>query len=200
LAEIIESPDVQYAEIRHGDDLREIALRELGTAERWLELITINELIPPYIASARSKGVLKYGDLIKLPAAVSSISAIIAPELVFGIDLSVDNGNLGVFDGDFSVKKGVPNLIQALQHHIVVGKRELPFHPTYGCYVRTLSGKVNGETAGQLAAFYVKSAILEDSRVQYIQSCEAEMVGDRIGVKAIVNPISGSAVSVGATV
>ena len=55
-------------------------------------------------------------------------------------------------------------------------------------------GAMNGPIAGQLAAFYVKSALIEDSRVDYVSSCTATVIGDVINVNATVVPISGKPV------
>lgn len=188
----VQAPNVRFAEILHGDDLRIVALRELGTAERWLELANLNGLRHPFIAASASDGVLAYGDLIQIPAPVSTISANNDAAGVFGVDLLVVGGNLDVGDaGDFDLAPGVACLVQALRHRIVVDKRELAFHPEFGCYVRSLLGKTNGPTAGQLAAFYVKSALLEDERVDAVPTCTAEVVGDQIRVTAVVTPISG---------
>lgn len=188
------APNVRYVEIRYGDDLRRIALREMGNASKWLDLVVLNDLRPPYIAEEASVGVLAYGDQIMLPSPVSTLSASTDPAGVYGVDLLVSGKKLRVVDGDFSVVSGLPNLWQALVHHITVEKRELAFHPSFGCYVRSLLGKVNGPTAAQLAAFYVKSAILEDSRVASVPSCDAVVLGDQIRVTANVQPISGKPV------
>lgn len=188
------APNVRYVEIRYGDDLRRIALREMGNASKWLDLVVLNDLRPPYIAEEASAGVLAYGDQIMLPSPVSTLSASTDPAGVYGVDLLVSGKKLRVVDGDFSVVSGLPNLWQALVHHITVEKRELAFHPSFGCYVRSLLGKVNGPTAAQLAAFYVKSAILEDSRVASVPSCDAVVLGDQIRVTANVQPISGKPV------
>lgn len=188
------APNVRYVEIRWGDDLRRIALREMGTASKWLDLVVLNELRPPYIAEVASAGVLAYGDQIMVPSPVSTISANTDPAGVYGVDMLVSGKKLRIENGDFAVVSGVANLAQALVHHVTVEKRELAFHPSYGCYVRSLIGKVNGPTAAQLAAFYVKSAILEDSRVASVPSCDAEVLGDQIRVTANVQPISGKPV------
>jgi hypothetical protein len=189
-----DAPNVRYAEVRYGDDLRRIALRELGSASKWLDLVVLNGLKPPYIADTGSQGVLAYGEQIKIPAPASTISASVDPAYVYGVDVLVTQKKLRVENGDFAIVSGVANFSQALSHRVVVEKRELAFHPSYGCYVRSLLGRVNGPTAGQLAAFYVKSSLLEDSRVSVIQSCVAEVVGDQILVTANVQPISGKAV------
>lgn len=193
----VQAPGVRYAEIQYGDDLRIVALRELGTAERWLEVANLNGLRYPYIADVASDGVLAYGDLVQIPSPVSSISANNDPAGVYGVDLLVTSGNLTVDDmGDFNLVSGVPCLVQALRHHVTVDKKELAFHPEFGCYVRSVLGRSNGPTAGQLAAFYVKSALLEDERVDAVQSCDAEVVGDQIRVTAVVNPITGRPVDI----
>lgn len=191
------APNVRYVDVLYGDDLRRIALRELGDASLWLDLVTINGLRPPYIAEAASAGVLAYGDQIAIPAPVSIISADTDADAVYGSDLLLSNRRLLVDGGDFVLVSGVGNLRQALGLHIMVEKRELMFHPEFGCYVRSLIGKSNGPVSGQLAAFYVKSALLEDERVDRVLSCVAEVVGDQIKVEAKVAPITGKPVDVG---
>lgn len=188
-----EAPGVRLAETRHGDTLQRIALRELGDAGRWVELAELNGLRPPYITDAAlvRAGVLAYGASIKIPAPASIISASAEPRTVYGADLRLARGALGAQFGDLEILEGVPNFVQALQHRIVVGKRELGFHPEYGCHVRTLIGASNGPVSARLAAFYVRSALLEDERVDAVPSCVAEVLGDQIRVTATVVPVSG---------
>lgn len=186
--------NIRYVEIRYGDDLRKIALRELGDASKWLGLITLNGLKPPYVAAQASAGVLAYGDLIKVPAAVSSVSSDVDAADIYGVDVSVDKKKLVVVGGDFAIVSGLKNLTQAIARCIIVDKRELAFHPEYGCHVRSLLGAVNGPTAGQLAALYVKSSILEDDRILEVSSCVAEVLGDQISVSASVVPVTGKPV------
>lgn len=188
------APNVRYVDIQYGDTLQRIALRELGTAGKWAELIILNKLRPPYIAETASAGVLAYGDQLAIPAPGSSISAKTDPESVYGVDVAVTNKRLTVDGGDLAVVSGVKNLTQALSHHVVVDKKELAFHPKYGCHVRSLLGRMNGPSAGMLAAFYVKSALIEDSRVDSVLSCVATVVGDQISVDASVLPVSGKRV------
>lgn len=186
------APNVRYAQIRYGDDLRRVSLRELGDASLWLDLVVLNGLRPPYIADTASDGVLTYGDQIKIPVSVSLISASSSPSELFGTDLVVKRDRmLSVSNGDFDLVSGVQNLTQALRHHIMVEKRELAFHPDYGCYVKSLLGKVNSPTAGQLAAFYAKSAVLEDPRVSSVPSCTASVSGDSISIDGVVVSVAG---------
>lgn len=188
------APSVRYSDVRFGDTLQSIALREFGDASRWVELAVLNKLREPYVGEIASPTVLAYGDMIKVPSASSAVSADADPAFVYGIDILVRNGQLVADGDDFSVVSGVQNFVQALRHHIQVDKRELAFHPDFGCYVRSVIGSINGPTAGQMAAFYVKSALLEDERVDFVASCTAEVLGDQIKVFAVVHPISGKPV------
>lgn len=185
------APPVRYAEVHYGDTLQAIALRELGDASAWLDLVVLNGLKPPYVAARAALGVLAYGDVIQLPAGVSTISAEVLPADLYGTDVMVTGNQLPIANGDFLLVSGVPNLRAALGRRVLVEKRELAFHPEYGCYVRRLLGRVNGPTSGQLAAFYVKSALLEDERVRDVPSCDADIAGDQIRVNAVVLPITG---------
>ena len=107
------------------------------------------------------------------------------------LSLLLFSAALAVVNGDLAVVSGLANLHQALTLHVDVDKKELGFHPDFGCYVRSVMGAMNGPIAGQLAAFYVKSALIEDIRVNYVSSCTATVVGDVINVVATVIPISG---------
>ena len=186
-----EAPNVRYVTIDYGDDIKRIALRELGDASRWVSLVILNELKPPYIADKASNGVLTYGDSLKIPSSSSNILASADPVAVFGADIHLTGKKLTVTNGDIDTVAGLKNFTQALTLHIDVQTRELAFHPEFGCFVRSIIGNVNGPTSGQLAAFYVKSSILEDSRVSSITSCTATVSGDQISVDAVVVPISG---------
>lgn len=187
------APNVRHAQIHHGDSLQRVSLRELGDASRWVELVVLNELRPPYIAEGDKPGpgLLAPGDWIKIPAPGSGVSAELDAEAVLGADLLVEGGRLQAEDGDIALVSGVRNLSQALRHRVVVEKQELGFHPEFGCWVRSLLGDIGGARSARLAAFYVKSALSEDPRVQSIPSCVAELDGDRVLVRATVIPISG---------
>ena len=191
---VVNAPNVRYASIDYGDDIKRIALRELGDASKWVSLVILNELKPPYIADTPSSGVLSYGDQLKVPASASSVSAIDDPAEVYGTDIYLIGKRLSVSGGDVDVVTGLANFKQALTLHVDVDKRELAFHPEFGCFVRSVLGATNGPTAGQLAAFYVKSALLEDARVDSVPACLATITGDLIKIDATVIPISGKPV------
>lgn len=189
-----DAPSVRLAEVRHGDSLRRIALREMGTAAVWADLGVLNGLRPPYIVQTEAErvdGVLVAGDLIKLPAQSAYISATADPDAVFGRDLQIENGLLAVDGADLAIVGGMDNLLQALRNRISVVRRELAFHPDYGNYAPQLKGQKLSPAIAALAALYVKSALLEDDRVASVSSCVATVQGDELAVNAQVVPISG---------
>ncbi len=52
--------------IMRGDTLERIAQRELGDALRWIDIVVLNNLKPPYISDVRADGIRQYGDKILL--------------------------------------------------------------------------------------------------------------------------------------
>ena len=189
----IAAPAVRYVDVHYGDSLQRIALRELGDASRWLELIILNDLRPPYVVDPSQKGdrLVSPGDKIMVPAPGSSVSANLDVDAVLGRDLLLTNGRLSASNGDFAMASGIANLAQALSIRVSVDKRELGFHPEFGTWVRALLGDIGGQRSARLAAFYVQSALKEDPRVQSVDSCIATLDGDKIAVAATVTPVSG---------
>ncbi|MFZ4539665.1 hypothetical protein [Propionivibrio sp.] len=188
---------VRYVETNYGDTLQAIALRELGNSDRWLDLVWLNDLLPPFITddpTLAGPRVLLSGAKIALPMAESGISP---DELeTFGIDVALDKtGALAVADGDWQLESGFQNLKYALGRRIVTEKRIRGFTPEYGCWVSLLRGDKLGSAQLALAAFYVKSALLEDDRVKDVLSCIAVADGDAIKISATVQPIDGKDLS-----
>lgn len=61
----IPRPDfVREVRIQNNDILERIAQREYGDASRWVDLVVINNLKPPYISPDGGDGVLKPGQNI----------------------------------------------------------------------------------------------------------------------------------------
>lgn len=185
----------RFVEVLHGDTLQALALRELGSAARWAEIAHMNGLVPPYITADQAlerAGVLGYGDMLMVPAAVETVSADSDPDAVFERDCLLRKGALeddGA--GDFAVASGRENFRQALMHRVVTGPDELLFHPEYRCLIRRLIGAVNGPTFGLLAGEYVRAAISADPRVQSVPRVDVESSGDVIRVTVEVVPVAG---------
>lgn len=189
----------RYAETLYGDDLRRIALREMGDAAFWIDIANLNGLLPPYLTDDPAQvraGVLLSGSTILIPAPQLSAPLATDPTQVFGTDILLTDGRFSFVNGDLATVSGGQNFLEALRHRLQTSKRELLFHPTYGCFVDLLIGRGSGPTTDQLAAFYVKSALLEDARVAEVVNCVAEISGDTIRITADVVPIDGKLMAI----
>ena len=184
----------RLAEVRQGDTLQALALRELGDAAKWPLLIALNGLSPPYLTgdpALAGERVRLYGDLLVVPAAAAEVSAEAAPDLVFGVDAELRRGRLEAAEGDFALVSGRPNLRQALKHRLDTDLGELVFHPRYGCEVHRMKGQGGGATSAALAAAYVKGALLGDDRVSTVDRSTARILGDAIAADAVITPVAG---------
>lgn len=194
----VDAPQVRHAETQWGDSLQRVALRELGDAARWPELVELNSLSPPYLvdslADAPSSGrVIVRGGLILVPALAGQSRDLQTEEDVFGVDLLLSDGELSGDSGDFATVAGRQNLWQAITIRIRTDPGELLFHPTYGCEARGLVGAGAGPNAAQLAAFFVKEAVLDDPRVDSVPKSSSVVSGDSLSVSVEVAPVSGAA-------
>ena len=182
-------PSYRFTQVNMGDDLRSIALRELGSAEFWPELAALNGLKPPYISESGGPGVLQPGDTIKIPA--PGAPSFRSDDAIFGRDLTIGaDGDLVADGGDLVLNGGIHNLSASLARRVKVSKGELSFHPAYGCHVRELLGD-RGPSLARLAAFYVASSLREDYRVEEVVDCRASVAGDSLHVEATARAISG---------
>lgn len=192
----------RLADTLRGDTLQAIAMRELGDASRWVDLASINRLRPPYLtddAAQASDRVLLTGSVIVVPATSSAApdAESTSPDHLYKLDLGLVSGDLQATDsGDLLVFNGQANLRQALVHRVITERRELLFHPEYGCLVRTVIGSVNGPTAGVLAAQYVRATLRADPRVKEVIGVTADVRGDTINVVANVLPITGQSTKI----
>lgn len=193
-----ELPSYRLAETHHGDDLQAVAHRELGDANRWPELVWINNLVHPYITDDErlaGPGVLLSGSLIMVPSPRGIRTDDAERGQVFQRDAVMVNRRLVVDEsGDLSVVAGVDNLRQQLSHRIITPRGQARRHPEYGCMVWRIMGKVNGSLSGMLGAEYVKATLAADYRVAEVVSATAEVVGDDVRIHATARAIDGGIV------
>ena len=195
-----EMPSYRLAETHAGDTLPRVASREMGDANRWPELVWINNLTSPYLTDVPTEAsdtVLPTGSLIRIPAPTGVHTDATERAQVYERDCRMvkrrltDDGN-----GDFAVVAGTDNLTQQLKHAIVTPRGQLVRHPGYGCLVWQLQGKVAGPVAALLGAQYVKATLEADYRVSSVTSATAQVDGDTTRITATAEAIAGGKVDI----
>lgn len=199
---IFERPEPRYrlVETQYGDTLRAVALREMGDAGRWPDLVYLNKLQPPYLTNDPAEAgptVLFMGQKIKVPTIDGIGGSGVDADRVYGRDVGLTNKRIGATTaGDLDVFSGVANLHQQMVHRVLTPKGQLAFHPKYGSFVHRLLGSKNGPISSLLAADYVRSALESDYRVRSVQSSKAEVSGDALRATAVAVAIDGTEMSV----
>lgn len=196
-------PPTRLVQTHAGDDLQAVAHRELGDANRWPELVWINNLVWPYLTDDDrrvTEGVLLNGSTLKVPAPAGFTSTQAARNeqgTIYGTDCRLTRKLLGDDgEGDFDICGGVDNLKQQLKHLVDTPRGQARRHPEYGCLVWRMKGVINGPTAVALGAEYVRSALLTDYRVASVTQSQGSSRGDDLSVQAEVVAVGGEPISV----
>lgn len=189
--------------------IRGMAKQHLGSEEYWKLLAMLNNLKYPYIAAARSSGVLQYGDKILIPkvsdssdmenstqdtltdAGKEALSPVVKK---YGRDLVLNQlgssagatlSDVGISQrGDLDIIEGVPNVEQAMMIKFGTEEGGLSTHPTFGAAF-PLGTKLG---LGRLQEFAINTrrTLLSDDRVKDIARLKLYADGDVIRVGAYV--------------
>lgn len=171
--------------IRIGDTLPSLAQRVLGDGLRWRELVTLNQLKPPYLVSSldpldRLPSTVLWGDWIKVPAQAINASVVTGEEAL-GQDVRLDKGRLTTTNGDLNLILGGANFSQALRHRVTVPYGSFLPHPTYGCEIYSILGVGNNAVVMLLGSGFVRRALLRDPRSATI-NVGARAAGDTLAI------------------
>lgn len=193
-------PSVRRVEILHGDTPQRMAVRELRDFSRWVDIVSINNLLPPYftgnLAEASSR-VLAYGASVLVPdVGTQLVTPSADPTRTFGVDCLLANGDLTDESGDFAVVAGYPNLSQALRLRLETDPGQLLLHPEYGCGVRQLLGRGGTATNVSLASSLVRRAVTAEPRISEARNVTARLSGDSVRVTGTAVAVDASIVSV----
>ena len=161
--------------LRLGEDLRTLARRVFGDADRWPELARLNGWLNPFrLANGR---IAREGDLVLLPQPTGDdVSALDA----YGEDLRLtEEGDLELTEeGDLSTVAGVPNLEQAVRLRLKAELGETVILEGYGL-PRLLGRRLAAGLAGYLSA-HIRAQLINDRRVSQISMVEVRDKGDRL--------------------
>lgn len=190
-------PTFRLVQTHHGDDLQAVASRELGDANRWPELVWLNELVYPYLTDDPLRvlaGVVLNGSQIRVPAPAGFSEDKEGNDDIYERDCVLRGRLLNADNGDFSIVTGVDNLTQQLRHAINTPRGQQRRHPEYGCLVWRLLGRASGPAAGMLGGEYVKATLEADYRVAGVPRAQAVVKGDTVSVIAEAEAIAGGTV------
>ena len=88
----------RHADMVWGESLQAFALRELGDAARWGEIVDINNLIPPYVTSDPAQirdGVVPYSTPLLVPSPQRQVEST-SPDRLFERDIALVDGRLTI--------------------------------------------------------------------------------------------------------
>jgi len=183
-------------QIQENDTVQDIAARILGDADRYKELIVLNNLKYPYIAETRGDGVLAYTDTILVPRQTvlddtikniySNIDYAITNELTqseknLGVDIALTNNkDLAVTNtNDYDLIAGVSVVLQTIGIRLGTNKGAYRLHTQFG--VGLGIGEKN-ILAATLIKNEVEQQLLADTRIQPGSTVLVNINGNTINV------------------
>jgi phage baseplate assembly protein W len=185
-----------------GDTLQRIAMRELGDAAQWYDLVNLNALKPPYIVddpALLGPGLKLSGqDTLLVPSVAPPATGVALAPSVFGTDCFLQGRQLiADSSGDIATVAESSNLKQALEMALGTHPGDLVYHPQYGCQAYTLLGRGATPVVNQLAAAFVAKTINSDPRISRAQDTTATTVGDVLACSSTAVAVNGKRVPVG---
>jgi hypothetical protein len=190
----------RLAETYLGDTIQMVAMRELGAADRWPELVAYNGLAPPYLVDSL-QGIEESGDAgtvllagmhMRVPA-MQPENEVSSPDDIFGTDIELgQDGFLSASaGGDLQLVEDLPNLSQALRLRLGTYQNELVWHPMYGNPLFKLIGQKPDAVTLQYAAALGERTLRSDPRIDSIARIESFVGADAVGVDATAITVDG---------
>ena len=191
----------RIVDTNQGDTLPVVALRELGDASRWYDLVGLNNLLPPYLTddpACVTDRVLLAGGTLKVPSTGAPATGVADAGSLYGQDLLMQSGRLSATaSGDFALVAELPNLCQALENRFGTDPGELVYHPDYGFLGNRLVGLGASSSVNQLLAAKLAQTACSDPRISSCEDTVAVLVGDTITGSTTAITAAGKSLPVG---
>lgn len=187
-----------------GDNLQTIAARELGDPARYVDLVVLNNLVPPYVAAMDAPGVLAPGDQIFIPLSQAAAdtgnrrgaeypitAGLTEAEKALGVDLQLGSGNdLQLTNlGDLALLAGMLNFVQAMVMATNVEKGALQRNPGYGVD-KQLGEKLTTARIATLRGEMMQ-AVLSDPRTESVPFIDTSVpTGDEVVMTLVIKPLA----------
>ena len=204
--------------ITKGETVQDIATQQLGDVTRWTELVTLNNLVYPYIVATNKEHIkdidhlLTIGDRIKLPIENSinqmDINQYSKPEIEeiydisMGMDIAVQvhpDYSRGAIDElaymypdkkhqDLAKVSGIANLRQSLQMRLMTQYGTLPYHPTYGTHLLEMIGEKLNDDLVERIKIEILRTIKTDTRVSDAKINQYQANGNSFFAQVEITP------------
>jgi hypothetical protein len=181
-------------------DLERLAKRELNNPDRWVEIVELNDLKPPYIVQDRSStlpNVKRPGDYLLIPQPVRNgfgtaptntdkyiNEGLSATEKNLGVDLKLDADYDFVLNnsGEFQLVNGLDNAIQAIITKFFIEKGELLDHPEIGL---SLGVGTKGISATEIRTSLFQTLSV-DPRFEKVENLNIARVGSELRLECLI--------------
>ena len=203
---LITAGSTRVSTVLGGDTIQIIAARELNSVDRYRELIILNHLIPPYIASTSSTGILSPGDTILIPQfklgdnlgtrrgkEYNVTAGLTEAEKALGVDIRLDKNFDIAFNniGDFDIHAGMETFVQALVLRILTELRSLKRHPSYGTNTK-VGSKIRNDNLTQIRN-NILTSLQSDVRTESVNYLRVTFDGGTtLNVLAVVKPVKSN--------
>jgi len=196
---LIDAQSTKSVTIDGEDTIQILATRELGDPDKFRDIVTLNNLKPPYIDEAGGSGVLKPGDSILIPQVSKTESTgvkrnkeynitklLSEVEKQLGVDIRLDeNNDLAVSNtGDLDLLAGMDNMSQAVLIKLHLEPGDLKRHLTIG------TGLKIGEKVGTSRLNQIRDNIIgslnSDLRVEEIPYISLTQEGGTTRIEMLI--------------
>lgn len=161
---------ISQAIIQPGETIVTLAARLTGDPRNYENLITLNNLAPPYISEAPRPGCLSPGHVVLYHRTTSSPAPTDNSELAavtYKRDLIEEEGSLRLARSTPQKIVGLENLKAALERRLRTPRGAHPAHPlTYGSLLHVHRGRPTDHARLELIITDARSALLQDPRVR----------------------------------
>lgn len=182
-----------YVSLSPGDSLQAIAARTLGSASRWVDLVTVNGLEFPFVdfsgangrpgAAYAGKRVFGATDTLKLPLPAS------------GSVMGVSDDPIGSDTPDSPAKagemhSGTENMVAALMRRLLTPRGHIPWHPGYGSGLRSRIGSATTPAMVMEARADAVDTLSSDPRVLSVSKVDVSFGDGLVDIRAeVVTPL-----------
>ncbi len=169
---------VQLGTLLMNNSLMDFSAKNLGDYSQWTQVISTNNLVPPFISSTPATNEASPGQQLFLPNWRQTVNVLPQQptyELNFlGTDIYYGPVTQDLsWGGDFQLITGYSNLELALLRRLQTPIGTLIYHLVYGSRIPGEIGNVASTTISDHLNAYAESALLGDPRVQSIPSSTA---------------------------